>query len=282
MTEIQKSETQETGVTLWTPPPIDEWMKGGSDLLPYNLARQEDLSDGTAPMGTENIDAGDLTLPSLKLLQDKSDEVEDETFPEAKAGMFCHSTTRQLYHAPLRVLVVHHFKTRAMFEDLRTKQKGLKKCLSRDTFEGTVYGSCEACSYKEWGETGDVSLDKPFCSLQNNFVIILPDGSPAVLRFGKTSFKGSKPFLSDIALAQNRKKMWAHPAIVRIKKQPRVVDGKTSYYFVAMLNWDQRYVVPPGIRNDCTQSHLLLKATYEQGKLDVEGGDKDDGIPDVD
>lgn len=95
---MAKAATKEVAVRQEAPPPAT------SERPTY-------LEGYTGPMGTEDIDNDDITIPRLKLAQAISDEVKDGSMPEG--SLFLNITQTAIWKpgdAPLPVLIVAHSK----------------------------------------------------------------------------------------------------------------------------------------------------------------------------
>jgi hypothetical protein len=259
MTEDKKQEME-----VWAPAQPFE----GTNLIPV-LRQPTDMV--TAPgglVGRENTEATDLILPSLQLLQGMSDPVTDQV-EGAQPGKFFLSTSGEVLQPPLRVLIVHHSRSRAMFpqeDDPRTK--GLESCVARDAMTGTVYGACDACPHKEWGQGRN---DKPGCSVSHNFVA-MTDRGPAVLRMSKSSFKNAKLFITN--WMTSFKNLWAHPVVVGVKRKTKTLpNGKEAAYFIMDMRWDQREDVPPAFQETAKEFYDQIQVAHEEGRF---GSDDDE------
>src|SRR5512145_458316 len=104
MNNEQNEPKQE--VAVWRPSEFSD----GTDLLPMELATQQ--IDRT---GRENVEAQDLILPSLSVLQGMSDVITKNLHPDARVGMFFHSGAQEVFKGPVRVLICAHTKSNALF-----------------------------------------------------------------------------------------------------------------------------------------------------------------------
>lgn len=253
MSEEKKKELQ-----VWTP----EREFQGTDLVP-ELRSGKALAEVPPGglVGRENVEPTDLILPSLLLLQGMSAPVTDQV-EGAQPGKFWLSTSGDVLQPPLRLLLVHHSRSRALFpqpKNMRTAD--LDKCLARDALEGTAYGSCENCKHKKWGERNE----PPACSESHNFVAWTNSG-PAVLRLAKSSFKAARNFLTTWTMSQ--KNMWAHLAIVSVKKQSKVLgDGSQSTYFTMEIRWDQHEDVPFAFQENAIELYAQIQNAHEAGRF---------------
>lgn len=251
---------------LWAP---REHAMVKTDLYPQKLAASETLDEEL--VGDENIEESDLIVPTLMLLQGQSQAVL-EGVPGAQPGKFMLSTTQEVFEAPLRVLIVHHAKSRALFP--KEQHPGLEQCFSRDMVEGTRYGSCEQCPHKEWREGPDGNKNlRPPCSTSHNFGIILKEG-PAILRLAGKSYKNGKKFVSAKLLAKQN--WWKYPTVVRVHQKTREVAGASQIYFICEIIWDIPDPLALPQRQAARKVYDLLNEAYEEGRLTQHGADADD------
>lgn len=258
MTEEQEEQKQE--LEVWKPQqPFD-----GADLVPTikPTGTISQLPVGGL-IGRENVEPEDMVIPSLSLLQGQSDPVTDG-MEGAQPGKFYLHTTGEVLVPPLRLLIVHHSKSRALFPQAdNPRSSSLKKCLARDYMTGTIYGACDECPHKEWtGEDKDV---KPLCSESHNF-IVWTDQGPAVLRFANSSYKAAKNFLT--TWTTSSKNLWGHPVLVTVKRKTKALPGgKDSTYFVMDLRWDQKEDVPPTFQASAVDTYNRIQEAHKYGKL---------------
>lgn len=260
---MKQSDMEENNaVQLWTPEPFE-----GTDLLPVSIAGQgqPDLT------GRENVEGSDLILPQLQLLQGQSDVCTSGDVEGAVPGKFYLTSTQEVLEPPIRVLLCAHTRSRALFPKDKPEFAGKETCISKDGVEGTVYGSCDNCEHKMWGENNR----PPLCSESHNFTALTPYG-PAVIRFARTSFKTARQFLTTWTLTP--KPLWAHPAVILAKKDSKEVGGKMSTFYKMELRWLQRETVPAGAQAACSAVHAQVSAAHEAGKFGTEGDDFDDSV----
>jgi hypothetical protein len=242
---------------VWQPSPFPE----GSDLLPVELGNRE-----VDTIGRENISAADMILPTFSCLQGMSDPV-TQGAEGAKPGLFWLSGADEVFVGPVRLLLVAHTRSRALFPKPDVSaHAGLQACISRDGVEGTVYGACESCPHKDWGDNSP-----PACAESHNFVILTPMG-PAVLRVSRTSYKAGRKLLTTWNMSS--KPLWAHPCVVSsIKRERRLENGKTATFYAMDIRWLQREAVPPHVQAAARVLHDQVKSAHEQGRF---GTDEDD------
>lgn len=254
MTEEQ--EKQE--VAVWKPTQPFE----GTDLLP-ELRTQESLAPAPPGglVGRENVEPSDLILPALQLLQGQSDAVTNGV-EGAQPGKYYHTASGEVLVAPLRALIVHHSRSRALFpKGSDPRSQGLEKCLARDAMTGTTYGECDSCPHRQWGENNE----KPPCAESHNFVVWSNKG-PAVLRMSKTSFKNARNFLTTWNLAE--KNLWAHAVLIDSRKHSKTLaDGSATTYFTVEMRWDQREDVPPEFQAGAVKFYGQIQKAHEEGRF---------------
>ena len=95
---------------VWQPSQFD-----GSDLLPTAAQPQEaGIVPSDVPVVDDAIDAEDIRLPTLQVLQGTSKPVQDAV-EGAQPGKLFFSGSNEVIQPPARVLVVHRFRGNAMF-----------------------------------------------------------------------------------------------------------------------------------------------------------------------
>ena len=237
--------------TVWTPSKFD-----GVDLLPIASVGVMDTT------GQENIDADDLVLPSLRLLQGMSDEVTEQSVEGAAPGVFYHTGAKEIMKGPVRVLFCAHTKSRALFpKEGDARFAGISKCVSRDGIAGDEYGDCGSCDHTEWGE----DRNPPLCSESHNFTALTCYG-PCVIRFSRTSFKTAKEFLSTWRFSGKR--IHTHPVLISVKQHQRELPGgKKATYYSLELKWDQKEAVPPAAQDAANTIYKAVTSAHEQGNF---------------
>jgi len=212
-------------------------------------------------VGRENIEPEDLVLPSLLLLQGMSEPC-TEGEEGAQPGSFWLSTAGEAIKPPLRVVLVHHSRSRALFpQPNNPRTAGLQKCLARAGVKGTVYGVCDDCEHKDWGQKNEA----PACAESHNFVAWTKYG-PCVLRLAKSSFKAARNFITTWTMSP--KNLWAHPTLVHVKKQQRqLADGQNATYFTMDMRWQQKEDVPPEYQESAVALHTKIHEAHEAGRF---------------
>lgn len=228
----------------------------GSDLLPVGLGSQQ--MDTT---GRELIEAEDMILPSLKLLQGSSEEVK-QGIEGARAGLFWLSGAEESFKPPMRVLACAHTKSRSLFpKEDRPEHEGLQECISRDAKTGSVYGDCETCPYSKWDE---VNNKPPTCSESHNFTVLTPMG-PAIIRFSRTSIRAARKLLTSWNMSPNA--LWSHPLVIATSIRTDKVNGRDSTTHVMETKWVQRETVPPAAQQAARAIYEQVRSAHAHGKL---------------
>lgn len=238
-----------------------------TDLIP----KPEEFTIGLPkPKSLELMDDADIVLPVLDLLQSTSKPVQNGV-EGAKPGLFMLSTTEEIFEPPLRVFLVFMHNGRFKPEG---DPHGTPMCKSQDGIVGTRFGSCDACEHKEWRED-EKGRNVRDCSDTRNFFCLLPNGTPAVLRFYKSRFKTATEFLT--RARTEGKDLWAHPAVVRVQQAQNPEKGNATYY-TATLSWDVRDITPPSWCEAAEQVFDELKAGWESKRLAFDTDEDLDGM----
>jgi hypothetical protein len=250
----------------WEPTKFD-----GSDLLPIEQESQLPSTDVLPVVGDENVNPEDMVLPSIKLLQGMSKEVAEGTVEGAQPGKFFNTGTGEVIVGPLRVLVVHHSRSNAMFpKEGDPRYADLEKCISRDGIEGDTYGDCDECGRNKFGK----DQKKPLCSASHNFIVMTNDG-PARIRFSSRGYSSAKTFLTQ--KITQRKNFFAHPLMISVvRRQDDLPGGQkvTSYYLEA--RWDRSEPVPIETQTKALALYEEIKKAHGDGRLKTTGDDEED------
>lgn len=232
----------------------------GTDLLPKVLDVQLPSTD---VVGYENVEAEDMVLPVLKCLQGMSPEVTEHADKGARAGKFFLSSTQRVFDGVVKLLIVQHHRSRALFPDERNpRHAGLERCLSADAIKGTKYGYCSDCEHAEWG----ADREPPVCSLSHNFIVATEDG-PAILRFNRTSLKAGKDFISACKFSIPPKPLWAHPTILRSVAATSKINGKDVTYYKMSISWDRSEPTAGPLQVMAKALYSQVHAAFEAGKI---------------
>ena len=155
--------------------------------------------------GQTRLDAGDIIMPRVKLLQAQSEEVNGDP-PLGKVGEFFNTLTSVSYGSKLRFVPILPFKQRILLvrnerlaainatladgglEALSSEAKGLT-CRSYDMERGSGNPGieCEACPLSKW--QGD---EPPHCSETYNVAATSEEGELIVLSFSNSSAKAGR------------------------------------------------------------------------------------------
>ena len=251
-----------TELTVWKDPKFE-----GTSLIPTPESVGY-LMNPQVLVGRENVDQDDLLVPSFSLLQGMSEAVTSGV-PGAQQGKFQHSNTGEIFEGPLKCIVVHYHKSNAFFPqtDKYPEAAGKETCISPDAKVGNVYGVCEECGIcLNWMDDGR----PPMGSRNHVFTILTKDG-PAFLRYGRTSFKAAKKFISNWNFSS--KNLWTHPCEVTVKSdQKQLQTGKKATYYLMDLQWMTEEVTPPEWQKVCEAMHNRIDGAHESGALVDEAG----------
>ena len=156
-------------------------------------------------IGQENIEAEDIIMPRIRLIQPISQECIRR---EAPAGVFKNSITGEIFEN-LEVLIFHFTKARVLFN--RALDPGTPEGIACMSFDGKTSSGekkCIDCEYISWAKDEKDSLKRkaPPCDAVYNFPCIVINSAdrkmPAILSFRRTSTGQAKQLLSTIKLAQ--------------------------------------------------------------------------------
>ena len=246
-------------VVKWEPKKFE-----GSDMLPIGFLSQSPTTDehGNQLIGRENIEKEDLILPTIRLLQGMSPAVTDGV-EGAQPGLFIHSASQEVFKPPLRLIVVAHTKSNALYpRPENPAHRGLERCISRDAVQGDRYGLCEQCGKcTEWGEHGEPPL-----GMQSHCFTVLTESGPAVMRFSRTNFKAARQFITSWNMS--RKNLWAHPAVIRVSKNTKdLPGGQKATFFTMNLLWQTTELVPPNMQTAALAFHEMVMAAHQTGRF---------------
>jgi hypothetical protein len=181
----------------------------GSENLPAFL------QDAGTGRGQEKIEANDLQMPRIKLLQPLSPEAEDG---DNQAGDMLNSLTHENYGKELTFIPIVHFKSRIYWKP--REEGGGILCSSMDAQRPnkTEYAkSCGECDKKNWDNETKTA---PECVIYYNFIVI-PEGTnvPVALSMEKTKLKAAKKLISLAKYAGGNLDMFAKKYKITTKKE---------------------------------------------------------------
>jgi hypothetical protein len=241
----------------------------GTDLLP--LHSQREVIEGIPEIHAPDIHERDLVVPTINLLQGQSEAVTNGV-EGAKPGAWLLSSTNEVFpEGPLRLLVVHHYRSNILFpRDNDPRYEGLETCIARDGKEGDVYGLCSECRKCYWDQ--DNPQVQPLGSEVHNFVC-MTSGGPALLRLSRTSFRGARPLLT--AKGSTGKNYFAHPVVVTVQQGTKTMKNgsTTKYFFVDKMTWQATEKVPAHVQLAAYQLYLQVSGKQAAGQL--KGQDED-------
>lgn len=198
---------------------------------PNGLAAPSHIKAGSG-RGKEKLTAKDMTLPFLRLAQDKTPQVENEE-EGFKKGVYFNSVTNEIYGETVDIIVIAAVASQMRFGEYGKKEGIL--CQAPDgvtalapngqTKDGKTTNKCGDCVLAQWGEDGE----KPGCMKQGRLLVMRPGNpAPMLLVLQSTNFPVFRKINS--MLAANQSDMFA--SVVRLS----VVKGNKAMNVVAALN----------------------------------------------
>jgi len=150
--------------------------------------------------GFENIDRGDILLPRILLLQPMSPQVMEM---DEKPGTLFLNLSNKNIGDKIRITPVLHYRSRIKW--IPKDDGGGIDCSAQDAkvpSSNKYSENCASCKYKDWDDTKkDKKEQAPECTMYDNFVVMVNDGSePVILSMAKSQAKVAKKFYSMAAI----------------------------------------------------------------------------------
>lgn len=229
-------------------------------------------------MGFEHVDFNEISMPTAKLLQPTSEELNDDTL-DFKAGYVIHSLLLEklpenfipiMFTAPSKMFFVpkndaDKARVKERFGLTEEDMEGMFICRSVNGKEGTRFGNCTDCGLFKFDGN-----EKPYCANSIN-VLCLFEGyeMPVLQQFTLTSYKHGKRF-RDMTLFGMSK---AHPNLFDKKYRLTVVKKQESGN-----TWYEKTIKPNGFTMDDEKEMVLTLFNKFAGKVvysdDVEREEK--------
>jgi len=173
--------------------------------------------------GLEDIDASDLIIPRLQIVQPTSQM-------GATAGTIYNvATGEEFKELEIVFLAVHKSRVRWLINDDGTVNlKEPPVCRSNDSRngQGNPGGDCSVCPYAMWNGSS-----KPECNLKYNFLgIVMETRQPFLMSVGGASFKQAKLLINKCV--RTKKPLYNYI----IKLVPELVIGGKGKYYIYILN----------------------------------------------
>lgn len=157
-------------------------------------------------LGQQHVDAGDLILPRIKIVQNMSGEVADK---KAAPGDFFNTLTGENLGAEFQFIPIITFKQRILLvrkerRDAISAALGLElsegdglKCRSYDMIQGIGEPgiACGECPLSQWDGN-----QPPLCSETYNVAALTVDGDLVILSMAKSGAKTGKRLFSMLRL----------------------------------------------------------------------------------
>lgn len=236
--------------------------------------------DNRLSLGQTQLDASDLILPRVKLVQKMSDEF-DAKGDGPKEGDFLNVLTRENYGPTLRFVPLVPFKQRVLlvrderraaivkalegagYTEPLSEGKGLK-CRSYDMFTGIGEPgiACNDCPLSKWeGNT------PPLCTETYNVASMTEYGELIILSFAKSSAKAGKALFSMIRMKPGAP--WQ--AIYEVESRSQKNDQGTFAVAEARRTTDP--LSPELLQQAVTWAGQLEGAMIDVTPVDEEGSD---------
>lgn len=152
--------------------------------------------------GTEGINSADVTLPFLRLGNEKTPQVENEIIEQ---GQFFNSVTNEVFGESVDIIVLAATTGQMRFGKYE-KQEGILcqapngvKALKPEgkDAKGKPTDICANCVYKDWNDD-----EKPACMKQGKFLVMRPGSpSPMLLVLQSTNFPAARKINSILLTA---------------------------------------------------------------------------------
>lgn len=249
-----------------SPPPLEQ--TPGTNLIPIEPSKDQLPAIQEDFVEDPSVEATDIVLPALKLLQGQSPEVLEQ---QGRPGNFWDSLQGIMVVPPVRCVVAWHGKSRFKPEG---KPVGTDMCVSSNTISGTRYGSCKDCDFKEWTADETGKRKPPFCSLDQLFVLLTDAGLLAV-RFRKKAEKYAKQFVTQRQMSG--KNWWAYHCMLRVKQETGTdQQGKPTKYFAPTITWLLAEPTAEVLRTRARQLHEGIEKAASAGRLSTAGEEDDE------
>ncbi len=260
------------------------------------LAQFEDYGDD-AGAGTKHLSAEEKSIPFLNLLQSNSPEVEKQTVPGAKAGMFLNTVTKELIDGKKGLIIQPVYADRSIVEwKDRDKGGGLvgshqpnspEALEAKDAHGGNFFSTKENPVRR--GENFMVDTRYLYCN------ILTDDGEEFagayfLLAASKSKIKPTQNFISSIDMLRGKPPLFAARAHLTSVVEIQKGSGK-EFYNVRFMPYlpgkAWREVLIPGKGPDGKKHPLLvagrqfydaitggaLKADFDTQAMDAEAAE---------
>lgn len=133
-------------------------------------------ADGAPPMGLENLERSDMTLPRLGLCQSLSPQrskSDPKYIPGLSEGEFYNSITRVNYGAQVQLVPLLFYKTRILFGPM--DEGGGLRCQSPDNLIGIGEpgGTCIKCPFSQFGSARNGEGKGTACNQFFNYAALI-------------------------------------------------------------------------------------------------------------
>jgi hypothetical protein len=147
--------------------------------VPRELAEVPDYlrrAEGVPPMGLENLERSDMTLPRLGLAQALSPQVSEsdpKSIDNLRPGMFFNTITREIYGKRVQLVPLLFYKTRILFGPM--DEGGGLRCQSPDNLIGIGEpgGTCIKCPFSQFGSARNGEGKGTACNQFYNYAALV-------------------------------------------------------------------------------------------------------------
>jgi hypothetical protein len=145
--------------------------------------------------GKEHISPNDIIMPRVALLQDLSPQVKDRN-NEARGGEFYNIITDYNYGDTVEIIALLFYTSRIKW-DSPTPGANIE-CIARDGENGTKYGKCADCRFKEFSTDAQGKSQQPACTEFKNLICLPLEEGKSLYETAPASFSGKRSALNVI------------------------------------------------------------------------------------
>jgi hypothetical protein len=189
--------SKSTAIVDATPEEIDEYKTA---LTPDEQAEFDAFMGAASKDGKENINADDIVMPRISLLQDLSPQVKER---KGHAGDFYNIISDENYGSTMQVVGLLSYTSRIKW-DSPTPGANIE-CVARDGENGTKYGRCVDCKFRDFSVDAQGKSVQPACTEFKNLILIprteggsMMDTPPAAFSAKRASLGAMKNFFTRV------------------------------------------------------------------------------------
>lgn len=206
-------------------------------------------------VGFEDIDASDIKMPRIKLLQAQSDEAAES---KGKPGQYYNTVTGEVFDS-LDVIFLTFGKQRVRWPE-KFKRGDDPLCRSADAHKSDEDGvDCASCSYAKWGK----NKEKPECSLSYAWLgcVDAPQKNYPMFRTVVTaaSMVATKDFINQIVQYN------LPPFIFKVTLSSKLMKNDKGSFYVMEYSFKQNEDGSPATINPNDYSYFEEKCKNMRG-----------------